>query len=127
MKENLSKRERQIMDSVYRRSRASAEEVREDLSGEVSNSAVRTTLAILEDKGFLSHEPDGKRYVYFPTVPAKEAGMAALRNVVKTFFENSATDTVAALIADSDGTLSAEDYERLRALIDAAPKEGGEP
>ena len=121
MKNHLSRRERQIMDSVYKRSRATAEEVRSDLSGEVSNSAVRTMLTILEDRGLLRHETEGKRFVYCPTVPAEEAGLSALKNVMQTFFADSASKTVAALVEVSDGRLSAEDYARLAALIKASP------
>lgn len=123
MKEKLSRRERQIMDRIYRRGRATAEEIRDDLPDEVSNSAVRTLLSILEAKRILRHELDGKRYVYFPIVPAEEAGAEALKNVLATFFGNSASNAVAALIQSEDGQLQKEEYERLAALIETARKD----
>jgi len=108
------------MDRIYRRGRATAEEIRDDLPDEVSNSSVRTLLSILEAKQFLRHEADGKRFIYIPTVPAAEAGTEALRGVLATFFNNSASKAVAALIESSDGKLSEEEYRRLAALIQAA-------
>jgi BlaI family penicillinase repressor len=125
MRERLSRRERQILDNVYRRGRATAEEVREDLGGEVSNSAVRTMLGILETKGLLAHEAEGKRFVYLPTVPAEKAGVDALKEVVTTFFSESPAGAVAAFIEASDGKLSEAEYDRLARLIeDARAKEG---
>lgn len=123
MKEKLSRRERQIMDRIYKRGRATAEEIRDDLPDEVSNSSVRTMLSILESKQLLQHEVDGKRYVYFPVVPVHQAGAEALQSVLATFFDNSASKAVAALIESSDGKLSDEEYERLAALIETARKE----
>lgn len=123
LKEKLSRRERQIMDRIYRRGRATAEEIRDDLPDEVSNSSVRTMLSILESKQLLGHEVEGKHYVYFPLVPAREAGAEALRNVLATFFNNSASMAVAALLQDADGRLPEEEYERLSALIEAARKD----
>ena len=124
MKEKLSRRERQIMDRIYRRGRATAEEIRDDLPDEVSNSSVRTLLSILETKRFLRHELEGKRFVYSPTVPAEEAGAEALRGVLATFFENSAAKAMAALLEASDGRLPEDEYQRLHALIQAAKKDG---
>lgn len=124
MKEKLSRRERQIMDRIYKRGQATAEEIRDDLPDEVSNSSVRTLLSILETKGLLTHDVDGKRFVYRPVVPAQEAGMEALRGVLSTFFNDSASSAVAALIQSGDGQLPAEEYERLAALIEAARKSG---
>jgi predicted transcriptional regulator len=124
LKEKLSRRERQIMDGIYRMGRATAEEVRDGLPDEVSNSSVRTLLSILEGKGLLRHEVDGKRFVYHPTVPVREAGAEALRGVLATFFDNSAADAVAALLEVSDGKLSGAEYRRLADLIRAAGREG---
>lgn len=124
MKEKLSRRERQIMDQIYQRGQATAEEVRDGLPDEVSNSSVRTLLSILEGKGLLRHELDGKRFVYHPTVPARQAGTEALRGVLATFFDNSASKAVAALLEASEGKLSEEEYQRLAALIQAAGREG---
>ena len=112
------------MDQIYRRGQATAEEVRDGLPDEISNSSVRTLLSILEGKGLLRHQLDGKRFVYFPTVPARQAGTEALRGVLATFFDNSAPEAVAALLEASDGKLSEEDYQRLAALIQAAGREG---
>lgn len=123
MKEKLSRRERQIMDRIYQRGRATAEEIRDDLPDDVSNSSVRTMLSILEGKLLLRHENEGKRFVYYPTVPAEQAGAEALRNVLATFFNNSASNAVAALIQSSDGKLPEEEYDQLAALIEAARKE----
>lgn len=108
------------MNRIYQRGRATAEEIRDDLPDEVSNSSVRTLLSILESKQFLRHELDGKRFVYFPTVPVEEAGTEALRGVLATFFNNSAAKAVAALIESSDGKLPEEEYRRLAALIKAS-------
>jgi BlaI family transcriptional regulator, penicillinase repressor len=124
LKEKLSRRERQIMDQIYQRGQATAEEVRDGLPDEVSNSSVRTLLSILEGKGLLRHELDGKRFVYHPTVPARQAGTEALRGVLATFFDNSASKAVAALLEASDGKLSEEDFQRLAALIQTAGREG---
>lgn len=123
MKEKLSRRERQIMEHIYRRGRATAEEIRDDLPDEVSNSSVRTLLSILEGKQLLRHDVEGKRFVYVPVIPVHQAGAEALRNVLVTFFNNSASKAVAALIQASDGKLSEEEYERLAALIEAARKD----
>lgn len=112
------------MDRIYRRGQATAEEIRDDLPDEVSNSSVRTLLSILEAKGCLRHELEGKRFVYFPTVPVEEAGAEALRGVLTTFFDNSATKAVAALLDASDGKLREEEFERLAAMIQAARKDG---
>lgn len=108
------------MDRIYRNGQATAEEVRDALPDEVSNSSVRTLLTILEGKGLLRHRVDGKRFVYHPTVPAQEAGTEALRGVLATFFGNSASRAVAALLEAPDGQLSEEEYQRLAALIQAA-------
>lgn len=124
MKEKLSRRERQIMDRIYTRGRATAEEIRDDLPDDVSNSSVRTLLSILETKGLLRHEVEGKRFVYLPVIPVHEAGTEALQGVLATFFNNSASNAVAALIQSSDGRLSEEEYARLAALIEAARKNG---
>lgn len=125
MKEKLSRRERQIMDRIYKRGQATAEEIRDDLPDDVSNSSVRTLLSILETKGLLRHDVDGKRFVYRPVVPVQEAGMEALRGVLATFFNDSASSAVAALIQSGDGQLPAEEYEQLAALIEAARRNEG--
>jgi predicted transcriptional regulator len=115
---DLGKRERQIMDIVYRRGRATASEVLEDLPDPPTYSTVRAMLRYLEDKGHLRHEQDGPRYVYLPTAPADEVRGSALSHVVRTFFAGSVSQTVAALLESRP--LSREEYERLSRLLDQA-------
>jgi predicted transcriptional regulator len=119
----LSRRERQIMDVIYRRGRATAAEVLDDLPDPPGYSAVRAMLRLLEEKGHVRHEQDGPRYVFLPTVTRDRARKSALKHVVRTFFDGSPTDAVAALL-DSDAKLSASDLDRLSAIIDTARKEG---
>lgn len=120
----LSRRERQIMDVVYRRGRATAAEVLEDLPDPPSYSAVRAMLRVLEEKGELRHEQDGPRYVFLPTVPREQARRSALRNLVRTFFDGSTEQAVAALLDPADGKLSDAELARLARLINRARKEG---
>lgn len=119
----LGRRERQIMDVVYRRGRATAAEVLADLPDPPSYSSVRAMLRYLEDKGQLRHEQDGPRYVYLPTAGREQVRNSALQHVVRTFFSGSVGTAVAALL--ESGSLSPEEYRRLSRLIeDAAPPEG---
>ena len=118
----LSRRERQIMDVIYRRGRATAAEVLQDIADPPSYSAVRALLRLLEEKGHVHHEQDGPRYVYLPTVNRERARQSALKHVVRTFFDGSATDAVAALL-DNDAIDHAE-LDRLSAWIEQARKEG---
>lgn len=120
----LSRRERQIMDIVYRRGRASVGEVLEDIPDPPSYSAVRALLRVLEDKGHLRHEREGPRYVYLPTVDPRRARGSALHHLVNTFFGGSATETVAALLDVKGDELSREDLDELGALIERAREEG---
>ncbi len=122
--DQLSRRERQIMDIVYRSGRASANEVLEQMHDPPSYSAVRALLRILEDKGLLRHEMDGTRYAYLPTVTPERARQSALRKVLDTFFEGSTERAVAALLELSRDGLSDEEAQRLSLLIDEARKEG---
>jgi predicted transcriptional regulator len=117
---HLSRRESQIMDVVYRRGEATAAEVLSDLPDPPAYSTVRTLLAILEEKGHLAHKKSGVRYVYAPTRPRGVAARTALRRVVRTFFDSSAADCVAALIDLSGDRLSDEELDRLARLIDQA-------
>ena len=121
---NLSRRERQIIDIVYRRGRASAAEVREDLPNAPSYSSVCTLLSILEQKGHLRHVEEGGRYVYSPTRRRENVGRAALRRVLQTFYQGSVEKTMAALLDISESRLSAEEMKRLAKLIEEARKEG---
>src|SRR5882672_11039496 len=119
----LSRRERQIMDVIYRRGRATAAEVLEDLPDPPSYSAVRAMLRLLEEKGHVRHEQDGPRYVYLPVVNRDKARRSALRHLVRTFFDGSTEDAVAALL-QSDNGMSEDELGRLSKLIDGAKKEG---
>jgi len=121
---DLSRRERQIIDIVYRRGRASAAEVREDLPNAPSYSSVRTLLSILEQKGHLKHVEEGGRYIYSPTRRRESVGRAALRRVLRTFYQGSVEKTMAALLDISESRLSAEEMKRLAKLIEEARKEG---
>jgi predicted transcriptional regulator len=121
---HLSRRERQIMDIVYRRGRASAQEVLDDLPDPPSYSAVRAFLRILEEKGHLSHEEAGAKYIFQPTRPRANAGLTALRRVVQTFYEGSVSQAVAALMEGKDTRLPEEEMRRLKALIRQSRGEG---
>ena len=106
----LSRRERQLLDIVYRLGRATASEIRAEIPDPLSDSSVRTMLRLMEDKGHLAHEVDGPRYVYFATTPAEVASRGALRHLLGTFFGGSATRLVSALVDDEqldDPTLDA--------------------
>ncbi len=121
---NLSRRERQIIDIIYRRGRASAAEVTEEMSDAPSYSSVRTLLTILERKGHLKHVEEKGRYIYFPTRRRHDAGKAALQRALQTFYEDSVEKAVAALLDASAPRLSSEEMERLARLIERARKEG---
>src|SRR3954449_4770717 len=120
----LTRRERQIMDILYRRSRATAAEVMADLPGEPNYSTVRTQLRVLEDKGHVRHEEEGLRYVYVPAVPRHAARKSALKHLVDTFFDGSAEQVVAAVLGGEASQLSDEDLDRISGLIEKARKEG---
>jgi predicted transcriptional regulator len=120
----LSRRERQIMDVVYRVGRVTAAEVLAALPDPPSYSAVRALLRVLEEKGHLRHEQDGPRYVFVPTVAREKARRQALRQLVRTFFDGSTAHTVAALLGAPDAKLTDEDLDRLSRLIDQARAEG---
>jgi predicted transcriptional regulator len=121
---NLTRRERQIMDVVYARGRATVAEVLEGLSDAPSYSTVRTLLRLLEEKGRLRHEEAGPRYVYIPTVPREKARRSALRNVIHTFFDGSTEDAMAALLDLHDVRRRPLELDRIKALIDRAQREG---
>ena len=120
----LSRRERQIMDVVYRLEAATASEVLESLPDPPSYSAVRAILRILEEKGHLSHRQDGPRYVYAPVVPRAAARQSALRQVVRTFFDGSAAQAVATLLDMSETGLSPDEARQLSQLIEKSKREG---
>ncbi len=120
----LTRRERQIMDIVYRRGRATAAEVLAALPDPPSYSAVRALLRILEEKGYLRHQQEGPRYVFLPTLARDKARRSALKQIVQTLFDGSAEQAVAALLDMSQPRLSQADLDRLVRLIGKARKEG---
>jgi len=120
----LSRRERQIMDFLYQKGRATAAEVQANIPDPPGYSAVRAMLRVLEEKGHARHEQDGPRYVYLPRVARDRAKRQALRHVVRTFFDGSAEQAMAALLDDRSAKLSDEDLDRLARLIDRARQEG---
>src|SRR5262245_4412605 len=122
--DSLSRRERQIMDVVYRQGRATAAEVLGALPDPPSYSAVRALLRVLEAKGHLRHQQDGPRYVFLPTVPRDKARRSALRQLVQTFYEGSTAQAVAALLGEPGTKLSDADLDHLSHLIEQARKEG---
>jgi predicted transcriptional regulator len=120
----LSRREREIMEVVYRLGGATAAQVAEHLPDPPSYSAVRAMLSILEDKGHLRHEEPDNRYLYLPTVSADKARKRAIRDLVRTFFQGSPKQAVVALIDDAGRELSEKDLRELRTLVDEAIKQG---
>ena len=120
----LSRRERQIMDVLYKAGRASVADVLSQLGGKPHYSTVRAQLRVLEEKGHVRHEEDGSRYVYVPTVPRDVARRSALRHLVETFFDGSAEKAVTALLGDETSQVSPEELERLAQLIEKSRKEG---
>jgi BlaI family penicillinase repressor len=121
----LTRRERQIMDILYRLGRATGGEVMAELTGDPSYSTVRAQLRVLEDKGHVHHEELGLRYVYMPAIPRHAARKSALRHLVDTFFDGSSEQVVAALLGGQATRLSDEDLERIADLVTKARKEGG--
>jgi predicted transcriptional regulator len=121
---NLSRRERQIMDVLYREGKATANEVLAALPDPPGYSAVRAMLRILENKGHARHVAEGTRYVYLPTLPRDRAGRPALAGVLETFFDGSTEKAVAALLDLSRADLSDDDLNRLSELIEQARLEG---
>jgi BlaI family transcriptional regulator, penicillinase repressor len=120
---NLSRRERQIMDILYKRGRAAASEIHAAMPDAPTYSAVRAKLRVLEEKGHIRHEEESLRYVYTPVVGRDSARRSALRHMVSTFFEGSVENAVAALLDLSSTKLSKTDLERISRLI-AEAKEG---
>ncbi|MCZ6705232.1 MAG: BlaI/MecI/CopY family transcriptional regulator [Bacteroidetes bacterium] len=121
---DLSRRERQIMDVIYRKDSATAAEVMDHIPDPPSYSAVRALLRILEDKGHLKHDKVGPRYVYKPTVSVARAKTTAMRHVVSTFFDGSVSQAVAALLDLQKRDLNEEEVDRLAELISQAKREG---
>jgi predicted transcriptional regulator len=120
----LTRRERQIMDALFRRGRATAAEIMSDLTGEPSYSTVRTQLRVLEEKGHVRHDDDGVRYVYMPVVRRLAARKSALRHLVDTFFDGSAEKTVAALLGGEGARLTEDELDRIADLVARSRKDG---
>jgi len=116
----LSRREREIMDSLYSRGRASAAEVRADLPEAPSDSAVRTLLRLLEEKGHVRHEQEGRKYIFSPVVHVQKASRSALRRLLRTFFSGSVEKAVATLLDAESRELSEAELDRLSELIERA-------
>jgi len=121
---DLSRRERQVLDALYRAGRATCAEVQRGMTDPPSYSAVRTFLRILEDKRIVRHEQDGARYVYIPIVEKERASRSALRHVLNTFFGGSVTQAISALLDEDSNNLSEDDWQRLSVMIEDARREG---
>ena len=113
----LTKRERQIMDVLYRLGRATAAEIMEGVPGAPGYSTVRTQLRVLETKGHVRHEEQGLRYVYMPTVPRHSARKSALKHLVDTFFDGSSAKAVAALLGGEAARVTDDDLERIAQMV----------
>jgi predicted transcriptional regulator len=122
--QQLSRRERQIMDVLYAHGHATAAEVMQRLPEAPSYSAVRAMLRILEEKGHVAHVHDGPRYVYRPIVAREAARRGALEHLIRTFFDGSPASAAAALLESADGQLEEADLERLSDLIERSRREG---
>ena len=121
---HLSRRERQIMDIVYRRGRAFVSDVHQDIPNRPSYSAVRTMMRILEAKGYLRHEKSGNKYVYSPTQSRRRAGRSAAKRFLKTFSDGSMAQAVAALLNASETKPTGDELDRVTAMIEKIRKEG---
>ena len=122
--DSLSRRERQIMDILYQRGKASASEVREAMEGAPGYSAVRAMLRVLEEKGHVRHQAEGLKYVYVPTVARDKAKRSAVKHVMETFFNGSAEQIVAALLDVASTQLTRGELDRMSEMIEKAKKEG---
>lgn len=124
--DDLTRRERQIMDILYRRRRATVEEIRVELPAAPSASSVRKLLEILGERGYVGRKYEGPRHVYFPRTRPEEARRSALKHVLTTFFDNSPGSAVAALLDATDEPLSDDEYRRLRDVLEDAYQRGQE-
>ncbi|MGD0438719.1 MAG: BlaI/MecI/CopY family transcriptional regulator [Bryobacteraceae bacterium] len=120
----LSRRERQILDILIQRGKASASEVRQAMPDAPSYSAVRTLLRVLEDKGHAKHRSEGLRYVYLPTVPREKAKRSAVQHLLDTYFNGSPEQIVAALLDVSSTKLTRPELDRMTEMIEKAKQEG---
>jgi len=119
-----SRREREIMDALYKLGKASAAEIREQMGDPPTYTAIRTHLAILERKGHVRHESDGTRYIYAPRVARDQMGRRAIDSLLRTFFDNSVERAVTAMLTRKDADIPRKELDRLAHLIDKARKEG---
>ena len=122
---HLTRRESQIMEILHRRREATVEEIREDLPEAPSPSSVRKLLEIMIERNLLARKYDGPRFVYFPSTKPEQAGRSALKDLVRTFFDNSPTSAIAALLDEGD-SLSDDEYKRLNALLKRSRVQGEE-
>ena len=121
---NLTRREREIMDILYQAERATAAAVQEAMQDAPSYSTVRTLLRLLEERGHVTHEQDGPRYVYQPSLPRNDARKSALSHLVNTFFGGSAQAAILNLVENSAANMSPSELDHLQAAIEKAKKEG---
>jgi BlaI family transcriptional regulator, penicillinase repressor len=121
---DLSRRERQIMDVLFQRGKATAAEVQEGIPNAPGYSAVRAMLRTLEEKGIITHEEDGRAYVYRPTIARDQARRSAVKHLLTTFFAGSTEQAVAALLDVNKSKLSDEQLDRLAAMVEEAKREG---
>jgi BlaI family penicillinase repressor len=119
----LSRRERQIMDTLYRRGKSSAAEVRDAMPDAPSYSAVRAMLRVLEEKGHVRHQAEGLKYVYLPIVPRDKAKRSAVKHLVDTFFKDAPDQVVAALLDVSSTRLTRAELDRMAEIIERARRE----
>ncbi len=124
MRSDLTRRERQILEAIYRLGEASANEIVESLPDPLANATVRTQLRVMEDKGVVKHRRDGRRFLYRPAVPHRSAAKSALRSVLDVFFGGSVEDALATHLDDPKRKLDAEQIQRLRTLIDQYDSKG---
>jgi predicted transcriptional regulator len=125
--DKLSRRERQIIDVLYRLGEAGAAEIAAHLPDRPAYNTVRVTLGVIEKKGFVRHRRDGQRYVYAPTIPVERAKRSAMSHVLKTFFRNSPTAAIMALLDQSPGALSDDELAEIGRLVQRAKKKDGAP
>src|ERR1700761_8266830 len=123
-KDGFSRREREIMDALYKLGKASAQQILDEIADPPTYTAIRTHLTILEKKGHVRHASDGTRYIYEPLVGREQMGRRAIDTLLTTFFDNSVERAVAALITRKDSEISNDELERLQTLIEKAKKEG---
>jgi predicted transcriptional regulator len=123
-KSGHSRREREILDALYKLGKASAAEIREQIPDAPTYTAIRTHLSILEKKGHVRHESDGTRYIYEPLIAREQMGRRAIDSLLKTFFDNSVERAVAAMLTREDADIPAADLDRLAQLIEKAKREG---